>query len=187
MTLGNKPVTSHTPAWNFDMGTAPAGRKLLALNPGHVACFALITLIVPRHAIDKIKKNALFSTVEINDEGGKWGVVDGFTRTGFEPINAAYPNYRRIIPAKPSGEAAQFDANLITPFAKAAKALGAIYDKVPRVLIKHNGNGAALVSFGRDDEYIGVIMPLRPLPQLTPPCAPPVWAIEQLEAHEELV
>jgi hypothetical protein len=43
VTLGNKPVTSHAPAWNFDMSTAPAGRKLLALNPGHVACFALIT------------------------------------------------------------------------------------------------------------------------------------------------
>jgi len=25
------------------MNTAPAGRKLLALNPGHVACFAMIT------------------------------------------------------------------------------------------------------------------------------------------------
>lgn len=28
------PVTSHTPEWNFDMTTAPMGRKMLVLHDG---------------------------------------------------------------------------------------------------------------------------------------------------------
>ena len=37
-----RPVTSHTPAWNFDMTTAPIGRKMLVLHDG-VAIIAVLS------------------------------------------------------------------------------------------------------------------------------------------------
>lgn len=43
MTHIDKPVSSVHPMYSEDMSTAPHGRKLIALNPGGVACFAVIT------------------------------------------------------------------------------------------------------------------------------------------------
>lgn len=37
-----RPVTSYTPAWNFDMTTAPIGRKMLVLHDG-VAIIAVLS------------------------------------------------------------------------------------------------------------------------------------------------
>ena len=41
--LTDQPVTSIEPAWDLDMVAAPTGRKLLALTPGNVAVFAVLT------------------------------------------------------------------------------------------------------------------------------------------------
>ena len=37
------PHTNPDPKWNFDMNAAPHGRKLIALNPGNVAVFAVLS------------------------------------------------------------------------------------------------------------------------------------------------
>ncbi len=37
------PLTDPDPEWNFDMSAAPHGRKLIALNPGGVAVFAVLS------------------------------------------------------------------------------------------------------------------------------------------------
>ncbi len=37
------PLTDSDPVWNFDMSAAPHGRKLIALNPGKVAVFAVLS------------------------------------------------------------------------------------------------------------------------------------------------
>ena len=37
------PLTDSDPEWNFDMSAAPHGRKLIALNPGNVAVFAVLS------------------------------------------------------------------------------------------------------------------------------------------------
>ena len=143
----------------------------------------VIRMTIPRSAIEKVKNHKILRTIEINDDGGKWGVVDFATRTNFEPVDGSFPDYRRIIPLAPSGEAGQFDPELIALFAKAATALGATVKSKPIVAIKHNGTGGALVSLGRDTEYIGVIYPFR----VQPPATPPAWAMTVLEAQEELV
>lgn len=145
----------------------------------------VIRMIVPRSAIEKVKNHKILRTIEINDEGGKWGVVDFGTRTSFEPVEGCFPDVRRVLPAKPNGEPAQFDPALIAQFAKAAVALGAVVTKrkVAPVAITHNGmtTGASLVSIGIDSEYIGAIMPFR----FTVPETPPAWATAQLEVEEE--
>lgn len=75
----------------------------------------------------------------------------------FQPIDTQFPDYRRIIPDKCSGEVAQFNPDYIAAFAKAACALGS---ESGYATIAHNGNGAALVNIGQPD-FIGVLMPLR--------------------------
>lgn len=37
------PLTDSDPEWNFDMTSAPHGRKLIALNPSGVAVFAVLS------------------------------------------------------------------------------------------------------------------------------------------------
>lgn len=146
----------------------------------------VVRLLVPRAVLEGVKNHKVLRTVEINNDGGQWALVDYTMRIGFEPIDGSFPDVRRVIPANPSGEAAQFSPALIAQFAKAALALGATCEKVPFVMIRHNGAGSALVSIGRDAEYTGVLMPLRVRPDLTPPTAPPSWAQSQLEAEVEV-
>ncbi len=37
------PLTDPDPEWNFNMSAAPHGKKLIALNPGGVAVFAVLS------------------------------------------------------------------------------------------------------------------------------------------------
>lgn len=140
----------------------------------------VVQMIIPRAALEKIKNHKVLRTVELNDEGGAWGIVDFDARTEFVPVDGKYPEYRRVIPATFSGEAAQFNPNYIALFAKAAKALGAMNGDAPRLAISHNGRtGNALVSIGRDDEYIGVIAPCK----MEPTACRPEWAIAELASE----
>ena len=43
MNFIDKPVTTPDLFFTMDMATCPTGRKVIALNPGKVACFAVIT------------------------------------------------------------------------------------------------------------------------------------------------
>lgn len=153
-----------------------------------------VRMIVPRHALEGVKNHKLLRTVEINDDGGTWALVDYPARISFVPIEDRFPDMRRVIPRTTSGEIAQFDPELIGQFAKAAKVLGATYKGLAQVAIAHNGHiapdgkgsaglHAALVSLGQRQDYTGVIMPMNG----TAPTAPPSWALSSLEAEESLV
>lgn len=156
---------------------------------------SVFTMIVPRAAIDKIKKHPVLKTVEINNDGGAWGIVDGHMRTGFTPTEGYYPDYRRILPTQTSGETAQFDPALIAAFAKAAKILGATYKNLNQVVISHNGfdtpgnigRRTALVTLGHLTDYIGAISPLAGNATGAVATHTPAWAFEILSAQEELV
>lgn len=138
----------------------------------------VLKMIIPRTAVEKIKSHKTLRTVELNDEGGKWGIVDCATRTTFDPVDGVFPDYRRAIPDKATGKAARFNPEFIAMFAKASKALGTSQKGSPVVKITPNGDDAALVSVGRDDEYFGVLMPMRD--ELTD--TTPVWAKADLAA-----
>jgi hypothetical protein len=63
----------------------------------------------------------------------------------------------RVLPTKPAtGEAAQFNPELITRFVKCSKLLNGTKHPV----IAHNGGSSALVDLGLD-RFIGVVMPMR--------------------------
>lgn len=143
-----------------------------------------VRMIVPFSAIEKIKKHKVYPTIEINDDGGSWGVVDINTRTSFTPIDGRFPDVRRVLPSKPSEELAQINPELIAMFAKAAVALG----KKPDVVhVIHNGDGAALVTFEGSTDYVGALSPLNP-EKISVAKSAPAWATSELTADiEELV
>ena len=90
-------------------------------------------------------------------------------------LDGIFPDWRRAIPSKVSGEAAQFDPAYVGLLAKVAAAL---YGKSKYVGIGFNGDDAALLDFG-DENFVGVLMPLRP-DAVTAPRTPPDWWADSL-------
>lgn len=86
-------------------------------------------------------------------------IVFGGNAIEFRPIDGRYPDYRRVIPETTSGDAADFNPELIGRFAKVAKELKV---KSACVVFQQNGrHEAAGVTITGYDDFIGVIMPLR--------------------------
>ena len=93
-------------------------------------------------------------------------VIDSMTTTGsskisITPVDGKFPDVNRVIPQKPSGEIAHFNAEYLLAFQKANKEfLGR-----KNVYIKMQHNGQAGAKFESDDEdgniLIGVVMPVR--------------------------
>jgi DNA polymerase III subunit beta len=107
------------------------------------------SIIVPNEIIAKLDKRDNFLACE----NGKW-TIDGMA---FSPVDGTFPDYMRVLPTKPAtGEAAQFNPELITRFVKCSKLLNGT--KHP--IIAHNGGSSALVDLGLD-RFIGVVMPMR--------------------------
>jgi len=80
----------------------------------------------------------------------------------FEPTQAEYPDWRRVVPAEASGEAAQFNAAYIGELGKAARLLlkpGKTMPAESLVHIHHNGTDGALVTFGARADCLAVLMP----------------------------
>jgi DNA polymerase-3 subunit beta len=80
----------------------------------------------------------------------------------FLPSDGTYPDWRRVVPAKISGEAAQFDPAYVGDLAKASKAL-AVKSSVSflQAHIYHNGMDCALVTFGDREDCFAILMPMR--------------------------
>lgn len=117
-----------------------------------------ISLIVPRDIAELIVKTtrgkghiALWRT------DGKWVAKMGQSDIGFTPVDGRFPEYRQIIPQESSGEAAQYNAELMMLFNKAAKSLGR--KALPEVT--HNGTSGALVTLDGFDDFLGVVMPFK--------------------------
>jgi len=77
----------------------------------------------------------------------------------FTPIDAAYPDYKRAIPAEMGEEkAAHFDPKYYADLGKMAKILTG---STTGFDIKHNGEAPCGVLFGDREDCLAVIMPVR--------------------------
>ncbi len=78
----------------------------------------------------------------------------------FAPIDAKYPDYRRVVPSgKANGIAGQFNVDYMAQFQKVARMLG---NKKDAAVFYHNGaNNSARVSLTSDDKFYGVLMPTK--------------------------
>ena len=74
----------------------------------------------------------------------------------FVPAPGPFPDYRRVVPKAPSGEAAFYDPDLLTRFKRAAEDLGS---GLGLFGLRQGGDGAGLVYL--TDDAVGVIMPMR--------------------------
>lgn len=90
----------------------------------------------------------------------------------FKPIGGVFPDYTRVMPQKTSGEAGQFNPELL---AKQVK------EKYFFPVVAHNGDNAALVDIGVTG-FTGVVMPERsPAVQKESPA----WALATLKPVEQ--
>ena len=78
----------------------------------------------------------------------------------FRPLDASFPDWRRIIPGEVDGKTAQFNPKYLADFGKISKALG---DKEGRVYVYHNGGSPAPVYFPGVEgvSYVCAVMPYR--------------------------
>lgn len=127
-------------------------------------------VIVPSEAV-KLALAGKAEALELSRDGNSWklGAIN------FTPIDGKFPDYRRIIPARHSGEAAQFATDKIAQFAKVGKALG----RRDNPIIRHSGDGGAQVQFYGEHDFVGVIMPLRVFNQKCPDTGLEQWGSER--------
>ena len=128
-----------------------------SIEPGSAA---VCSAIIPRSAVElAIKDKSVMLALNLDGANSRLGSIV------FSPVEGRFPEYRRVIPATVSGEAAQFDPQFTAAFSKIAKSLGSRSNPV----IRHNGEGSAIVQILGCEGFIGVMMPWR----FTPACPDP--------------
>jgi DNA polymerase III subunit beta len=121
--------------------------------------------IIPNAQLDILKKSggvyAVFTYTGARHDGqGQWKMESlGISSTW--ATEGIYPDFRRIMPGETSGEAAQYDPDLIQKFMKARKALKLSSKAAHKLSIAYNGAGPGLASFPEYSGFIGAVMPLR--------------------------
>ena len=109
---------------------------------------------------------------------------DGMLDLSFEavtvrgkPLDAKYPDWRRVMPEKPTCEVAYFNPDYLASFDKAARL---VMGARAHASLTYNGTGAAPVGIG-DKRFIGLVMPWRN--NVAPDV--PAWAIAPKAAAPE--
>lgn len=111
--------------------------------------------IVPRDFVERATKgNRKLVDITIDGDNVTLSAL-GVVLAGGKCGDGIFPDYRRVVPETINGELAQFDPLFIGLIGEAAKLLGCRYP-----LIHHNGEGAAIINFNRDDA-LAVVMPIR--------------------------
>jgi hypothetical protein len=119
------------------------------------------SIIIPSYIIADIKlfkpttHGALTKT-----EGGKYLLQYCGRDYLFAPLDATFPDWRRVIPDAANGKTSQFNPQYLADFGKVAKALGGTSGAV---FVHHNGDSPAPVSFPGVEgvSYACAIMPFR--------------------------
>lgn len=77
----------------------------------------------------------------------------------FKPVDGTFPDYRRVIPQKITGEPACYQPEYLQRVQDAAADLGAVDHKIGRFAMGYNGNSAAVCPI--NDDCLAIVMPLR--------------------------
>lgn len=192
----DKAVRYYLNGINLEIGRKET--RLVATDGAMLGCFRveseqpdvdapLTNIIIPNDLLKPIKPTGLveitIGELETKDNGkGEEVPVSnarpvtltyaGLSMSG-KTVDGKFPDFRRVIPAKVSGQPAQFDPRFTGTLAKAWSILHG--GKGPHLAaIGFNGNDGALLDLA-DENFVGVIMPLRPN-AVTAPETPPCWA-----------
>ena len=145
--------------------------RLIATN-GHILGVENLTqnlvntgagsLIIPSDIIKALKpvsKNA--DIVQIKQiDATHYEIYNYGVKITFTAIEGKFPDYARVVSgAMTNGAAAQYSADYLATFLKAAKLLTGA--KSPDIEIMQNGHSAALINITGLASFIGVIMPTK--------------------------
>lgn len=114
----------------------------------------------------KSNKGLVWVTFEDKDKDQNYPFVVtvdhlGISTSGNE-IPVKYIDWRRVVPSTVDHAAAQFQTCLLDKLDKAARTIHHVgKPQISPLVINHNGDGPALVSVSDEDNFIGVVMPLR--------------------------
>lgn len=126
-----------------------------------------VGIIIPAHVIAQIKIAARDPRKQpealLIVENGKYALqFDGVTYA-FEPIDATFPDWRRVTPSEVSGESYHFNASYLEDFNKTLQIASGRKDA--RAFLHQNGLNPALVEFQFEEKSpvtgFGVLMPYR--------------------------
>lgn len=139
-------------------------------------------LVIPSSAIKRAlfgwarkEKRISLSSSEIQDEFRLGDVV--FIRAD---ANAKYPEHRKVVISKPSGEPGEYNPVLMARFSAAAKILGAYL--IPQFGQNGPENAAVALMHG-DDGFYGLLSPIRmncPFPSI------PDWVLADRPSGAEI-
>ena len=155
---------------------ATDGHRLLAypVAVDSIEALAPGEYIIPREALEAVKPAKAGRTTmpihiditaapdtrhpedaEVIIKGTTSITITGATSTVTAPIDGKFPDWRRIVPASTSGEAAQFNADYVSGFGDICKLLGGKYGP----FINHTGGACAVVT--NLPGALGLLMPMR--------------------------
>ena len=142
---------------------ATDGHKLVAIREARQEGDVNGDYLIPRDVILGVKiqkagRNPVeYAEFELSD--GKPSITYCGTETRFNLVDGKFPDWRRVVPTKVSGEIAQFNPDYLVEIRDCAAATIGI-GKYSGLCLLHNGNSASLYQADSTD-FIGVIMPLR--------------------------
>lgn len=202
-----KDVRPYLKGINLEIGRRES--RLVACDGSMLGCFRvesdqplvdapLGSIIIPNELLKVVKPSGLVEIVigPLAESKGQerpvrvtyWSANGQSTTAQGVTINGTYPDFRRTIPSKVSGEPAQFDPRYLGTL---AKAWGALHGNstTPLVGIGFNGADTALIDL-KDSDFVGVIMPWLPS-KISAPKTPPDWWPDSLrvstDSAEDLV
>jgi hypothetical protein len=111
-------------------------------------------MIIPSDAVKAAIKTKNDMVILQSMPDGRYTLGD----TVFAPIDAKFPDFRRVIPAKVSGEKGNYDPELLVRGNDALRAYFNSKTKVYRV--NHNGTDAGVIC-GDSRDAVVVVMPIR--------------------------
>ncbi|MGX9694566.1 DNA polymerase III subunit beta family protein [Achromobacter anxifer] len=102
----------------------------------------------------------------------KWGV-----ELSFGTVEGLFPDWRKVVPKRTTGEPANFNPQYLADFQAAAlDYFGGSRGRLGLIEVSQNGRGGALVTSSRaDDDFIGVVMPFEA--GASQQAEPPAWTL----------
>lgn len=148
----------------------PTGKFYVATDGHRIGVFfeewgddetiAEIAIIIPREVCAALKPSGALPGFLYESEKDKWilETTGGAVAHMFSPIDGKYPDWRRTVPAKTSGEPGAYNWNYMQAFDKCLKE--AAGTKSSCELFPNGLSSAALVTSPSETNFMGVIMPL---------------------------
>lgn len=144
---------------------ATDGHRLLVLRKRvENAIEKSIKFILAREIVENIVRFNLKTMTSIElwqEDKNKWSTCltkMNCSTIQFGVIEAEYPDYRRVIPEKVSGEAGCFNADYLSDFKKIASDIGNLGQPT---LLQNGGDRCAVVLFGSNPDCFGIVMPMK--------------------------